>query len=140
MDYKPFSNTVVVFKEPTVNKIVPKSGQRAGKDTFVVEFKAYHPTFEKKQDGSFERKDSVFFTVQQFSGSEKTANTLAQHVKEGMTLEVRGDCVEKSFQGRDGTSKTENIITAKGIAASLTQPGLSVSYEKPKAKSKGQER
>lgn len=82
----------------------------------------------------------MFFTVQQFFGTEKTAQTLAQQVKAGMTLEVRGDYVEKSFQGKDGTSKSENIITAKGIAASLTQPGLSVSYEKPKAKSKGQER
>lgn len=76
MDYKPFSNTVVVFKEPTVNKIVPKSGQRAGKDTFVVEFKAYHPSFEKKQDGSFERKDSVFSPFNSFSVLKKQPTRL----------------------------------------------------------------
>lgn len=139
MDYKPYANTVVAFKEPTVSKIVPKSGPRAGKETFVTEFKAYHPTFEKKEDGSFERKDSTFYTVQYF-GAEKAAKALAQHIKEGMTLEVRGEVTEKTFQGRDGVMRSENVIAAKGIALSLTQPGISVNYEKPKAKAKEQER
>ena len=133
MEYQPYNTTVVAYQSPVVNKIVPKSGPRAGKETFVVEFKAYHPTFERKEDGSYERKDSTFYTVQYF-GSEKVSKGLAQHVKEGMTLEIRGDVTQKSFQGKDGEMRTENVISAKGIALSLTQPGISIQFEKPKAK------
>ncbi|MFQ9392338.1 MAG: hypothetical protein ACLR2C_09830 [Parasutterella excrementihominis] len=46
-EYKAFSNTVVVFKEPTISQIVPKSGPNAGKETSVLEFKAYKPLREK---------------------------------------------------------------------------------------------
>ena len=53
-EYKAFSNTVVVFKEPTVSQIVPKSGPNAGKETSVLEFKAYKPHFVKQKDGSFQ--------------------------------------------------------------------------------------
>lgn len=140
MDYKPFSNAVVAFKEPTVSEIVPKSGPRAGKQTFVVEFKAYRPNFEKKADGSFERKkESTFYTVQYF-GSEKSAKAIAQNIQPGMTLEVRGDIAEKTYQSKDGQSRTENIISAKGIALSLNQPGISIHYERPKSKINEQER
>lgn len=64
-EYKAFSNTVVVFKEPTISQIVPKSGPNAGKETSVLEFKAYKPHFVKQKDGSFQQdKDGTeFFSV-----------------------------------------------------------------------------
>ena len=52
-EYKAFSNTVVVFKEPTVSQIVPKSGPNAGKETSVLEFKAYKPCNRTKTGRSF---------------------------------------------------------------------------------------
>ena len=55
-EYKAFSNTVVVFKEPTISQIVPKSGPNAGKETSVLEFKAYKPHFVKQQGGSSRTK------------------------------------------------------------------------------------
>lgn len=66
-EYKAFSNTVVVFKEPTISQIVPKSGPNAGKETSVLEFKAYKPHFVKQQDGSFlqDKDGTEFFSVRQ---------------------------------------------------------------------------
>ncbi|GAB1825341.1 hypothetical protein [uncultured Turicimonas sp.] len=138
-DYTPFNNAIVVYKEATVSQIVPKSGPRAGQKTSVVEFKAYKPEFEKKADGTFEKKDSKFFTVQYY-GSEVSAKRIAAGIKEGMTLEVRGELREKQFTGKDGKTMTENVIGAKGIAVSLNQPGLEIQFSKQKHQQKGQER
>ena len=70
-EYKAFSNTVVVFKEPTISQIVPKSGPNAGKETSVLEFKAYKPHFVKQKDGSFQQdKDGTEFFSVRYYGKE----------------------------------------------------------------------
>lgn len=140
-DYTQFSNTVVVFKEPTVSQIVPKSGPNAGKQTSVLEFKAYKPHFVKKEDGSFiqDKEGTQFFTVRYY-GKENAAKRMSEGIKEGMMLEVRGDVTVKEFTTKDGKNMQENILSAKGIAVSLNQPGLTVQYNRPKTKDRSQER
>lgn len=73
-EYKAFSNTVVVFKEPTVSQIVPKSGPNAGKETSVLEFKAYKPHFVKQKTAPFNRTK----TGRSFSVSVTTAKKVRQ--------------------------------------------------------------
>ena len=140
-EYKAFSNTVVVFKEPTVSQIVPKSGPNAGKETSVLEFKAYKPHFVKQKDGSFQQdKDGTeFFTVRYYC-KESSAKRMAAGIKEGMMLEVRGDVSTREFTGKNGKQMQENVLTAKGIAVSLNQPGLKIDYSRPKAKEQEAER
>lgn len=138
-EYTPYNNTLVAIKEPTVTEIVPKSGPYAGKKTFVVEFQAHHPKFEKNEQGKFQFKESTFYKIQYF-GSENAAKRIAAGIKDGMTLEVRGDQTQRQYTAKDGSQKTENIISAKGIAVSLNQPGLEVSFTKTKQKDKGSER
>ena len=101
-EYKAFSNTVVVFKEPTVSQIVPKSGR--------------------------------------YYGKESSAKRMAAGIKEGMMLEVRGDVSTREFTGKNGKQMQENVLTAKGIAVSLNQPGLKIDYSRPKAKEQEAER
>lgn len=73
-EYKAFSNTVVVFKEPTISQIVPKFGPNAGKETSVLEFKAYKPHFVKQQDGSFQQdKDGTEFFSVRYYGKDSSA-------------------------------------------------------------------
>ena len=101
-EYKAFSNTVVVFKEPTISQIVPKSGPNAGKETSVLEFKAYKPHFVKQQDGSFQQdKDGTEFFSVRYYGKESSAKRMAAGIKEGMMLEVRGDVSTREFTGKN---------------------------------------
>ena len=139
-EYKAFSNTVVVFKEPTVSQIVPKSGPNAGKETSVLEFKAYKPHFVKQKDGSFQQdKDGTEFFSVRYYGKESSAKRMAG-IKEGMMLEVRGDVSTREFTGKNGKQMQENVLTAKGLAVSLNQPGLTIDYCRPKAKEPEAER
>ena len=140
-EYKAFSNTVVVFKEPTVSQIVPKSGPNAGKETSVLEFKAYKPHFVKQKDGSFQQdKDGTEFFSVRYYGKESLAKRMAAGIKEGMMLEVRGDVSTREFTGKNGKQMQENVLTAKGLAVSLNQPGLTIDYCRPKAKEPEAER
>ena len=137
-EYKAFSNTVVVFKEPTISQIDPKSGPNAGKETSVLEFKAYKPHFVKQQDGSFQQdKDGTEFFSVRYYGKDSSAKRMAAGIKEGMMLEVRGDVSTREFTGKNGK---QNVLTAKGIAVSLNQPGLKIDYSRPKAKEQEAER
>lgn len=140
-EYKAFSNTVVVFKEPTISQIVPKSGPNAGKETSVLEFKAYKPHFVKQKDGSFQQdKDGTEFFSVRYYGKESSAKRMAAGIKEGMMLEVRGDISTREFPGKNGKQMQENVLTAKGLAVSLNQPGLTIDYCRPKAKEPEAER
>ena len=140
-EYKAFSNTVVVFKEPTVSQIVPKSGPNAGKETSVLEFKAYKPHFVKQKDGSFQQdKDGTEVFSVRYYGKESSAKRMAAGIKEGMMLEVRGDVSTREFTGKNGKQMQENVLTAKGLAVSLNQPGLTIDYCRPKAKEPEAER
>ena len=140
-EYKAFSNTVVVFKEPTISQIVPKSGPNAGKETSVLASQASTPPFVKQQDGSFQQdKDGTEFFSVRYYGKESSAKRMAAGIKEGMMLEVRGDVSTREFTGKNGKQMQENVLTAKGIAVSLNQPGLKIDYSRPKAKEQEAER
>lgn len=85
-EYKAFSNTVVVFKEPTISQIVPKSGPNAGKETSVLEFKAYKPHFVKQ-------KRRLLSTGQRRNPSSSVSVTTAKKArpKEWLLAQRRND-------------------------------------------------
>ena len=64
--YQDFSESLVVLGEPKCTSIFPTKGPHAGKETKVLEVLTYHPNFEKKADGSFERKEPDFYKLQVF--------------------------------------------------------------------------
>lgn len=141
-EYTAFNNAVVALKdEPKISTFVPKSGPNAGKETNSVEIKAYKPNFIKNEDGKLERaKESTFFTVKYY-GSKDACERIAASVKPGMMLDIRGESTVREYQGKDGKTYQENIISAKGIAVSLAQKGVTVNYEPPvKKKAVEQER
>ena len=61
--YQDFSESLVVLGEPKCTSIFPTKGPHAGKETKVLEVLTYHPNFEKKADGSFERKEPDFYSI-----------------------------------------------------------------------------
>lgn len=130
------STNVVLFGKPQLKTITPTSGINAGKDVSVLNFRAFHPNYEREGNG-IKKTESDWYEVQMFG---KKAETAFGHLKEGMTLEVRGSVSEHNFE-KDGKQMTSHVITAKGIGLSLTQAGLrSVDFEKPaKQQEAGQE-
>lgn len=122
------STNVVVYGEPSLKTITPTAGINAGKEVQVLNFRGYHPNFERNAKNEFERAPSTWYDVQ-FFGSK--AKKVFQHLKEGMVLEVRGKASERVYD-KDGEQITSHVITAKGIGLSLLQDGLrSIDYEKP---------
>ena len=56
-DFQDISTSVVVHGAPKVEKFTPMSGQNAGKEQTVLNFRAYHPNFQPQEDGSFKILD-----------------------------------------------------------------------------------
>lgn len=131
------STNVVVYGKPLLKTITPTSGINAGKDVAVLNFRAFHPNYERDGSNGIKKTESDFYEVQMFG---KKAETAFGHIKEGMTLEVRGSVSDHNFE-KDGKQMTSHVILAKGIGLSLTQAGLrSVDFEKPaKQQEAGQE-
>ena len=117
-DFQDISTSVVVHGAPKVEKFTPMSGQNAGKEQTVLNFRAYHPNFQRQEDGSFKMLDSDWYDVK-YNG--KAIEQVQGLLKDGMTLEVRGSMRERVWKDRDGNDRT-----------SLTQPGLTgVEFQKP---------
>ena len=112
-DFQDISTSVVVHGAPKVEKFTPMSGQNAGKEQTVLNFRAYHPNFQRQEDGK---------AIEQVQGL----------LKDGMTLEVRGSMRERVWKDRDGNDRTSHEVFAKSLGLSLTQPGLTgVEFQKP---------
>lgn len=62
-DFQDISTSVVVHGAPKVEKFTPMSGQNAGKEQTVLNFRAYHPNFQRQEDGSFKMLDSDWYDV-----------------------------------------------------------------------------
>lgn len=135
-EYKDFSNAVVVSREAEIKTITPKTGKYAGKTTHVLEFSAYKPEFEKLEDGTFKRKDKATFFTVQYYGSENACKRMQAGVVKGIVMEVRGDVTTREYTGKDGQARTENVISAKGLAVSLNQPGLEIHYTPQKQRAR----
>lgn len=131
-EYKDIATNVVVYRPPELEKITPNSGPNAGKEIDVLTLKTYHPNFERTDDGKWKQIDSDFYVVKVYGD---VATRFHQHVKEGMTLEIRGSLTERTYEGKDGQKHTESLITTRNIGLSLNQAGLkSIDYEKPEKK------
>ena len=46
---------VVCYGEASIKKILPKSGNNAGKEITVLSMRAYHPKSVRKPDGTFDQ-------------------------------------------------------------------------------------
>lgn len=128
-DFQDISTSVVVHGAPKVEKFTPMSGQNAGKEQTVLNFRAYHPNFQRQEDGSFKMLDSDWYDVK-YNG--KAIEQMQGLLKDGMTLEVRGSMRERVWKDRDGNDRTSHEVFAKSLGLSLTQPGLTgVEFQKP---------
>ena len=128
-DFQDISTSVVVHGAPKVEKFTPMSGQNAGKEQTVLNFRAYHPNFQRQEDGSFKMLDSDWYDVK-YNG--KAIEQVQGLLKDGMTLEVRGSMRERVWKDRDGNDRTSHEVFAKSLGLSLTQPGLTgVEFQKP---------
>ena len=107
-----------------------------------LEFKADKPHFVKQKDGSFQQdKDGTEFFSVRYDGKESSAKRMAAGIKEGMMLEVRGDISTRELHRQERKNKCRRrSLTAKGLAVSLNQPGLTIDYCRPKAKEPEAER
>ena len=54
-NYEQIATKIVVFAEPSLNQITPTSGPNAGKETSVLNFKAFHPNYTRNDKGDFRR-------------------------------------------------------------------------------------
>lgn len=127
-DYKDISTNVVVHGDAAFRTFTPTTGANAGKEQKVCEFSAYHPNF-KKTDNGFERLDSTWYRVKYFGES---AQKISSFLKDGMTLEVRGQTYDREWIGKDGKTRIEKEISAQGLGVSLSQPGLqAIDFQRP---------
>lgn len=128
-DYKDISTNVVIHGDPKIEKYTPTTGVNAGQEQTVLSMRAYHPNFQRQEDGNFKMLDSDWFDVK-YNG--KAVDQVKNLLKDGMTLEVRGSLCERVWKDRDGKDRTSKEIFAKSIGLSLTQPGLKgVDFQKP---------
>ena len=104
-DFQDISTSVVVHGAPKVEKFTPMSGQNAGQEQTVLNFRAYHPNFQRQEDGSFKMLDSDWYDVK-YNG--KAIEQVQGLLKDGMTLEVRGSMRERVWKDRDGNDRTSH--------------------------------
>ena len=127
-----FASNVVLYRDPTLETIIPTSGINKDKEISVLTLKTFHPNFERTKEGDFKQLESDFYTVKVYGVK---AERVAQHLKNGMTLEIRGEMFERTYTGKDEKEHTEKVIDAKAIGLSLTQSGIkSIDYERPEKK------
>lgn len=128
-DYKDIATSVVVNGEPKIETYTLPSGPNAGTLQTTLSFRAYHPNFERLQDGTFKMKESDWYDVK-YNG--KAVEQVRGLIKNGMTLEVRGRVRDSHWKDREGNDRVSHEIFANGLGLSLTQPGLTaVEFQKP---------
>lgn len=127
---RPMANDmrVVVYGEPNVSTITPKTGDNAGKQIDVLNINVYKPNSARQPDGSWKQLDSDWYKLQLFSEHAKEISPL---IKDGLALRVSGLIKENTFQGKDGQTKTSKNIVVNNIAVDLLQRGIKgIDFEK----------
>ena len=127
---RPMANDlrVIVYGEPNIATITPKSGENAGKQIDVLNINVYKPNASKQPDGSWKQMDSDWYKLQLFSEHAKEISPL---IKDGLALRVSGLIKENTFQGKDGQTKTSKNIVVNNIAVDLLQRGIKgIDFEK----------
>ena len=132
-NYEDIATNVVIHGSPKLDSIIPTSGPNKGKETAVLNLRAFHPNFRKNQEtGEFERQDSDWYNVRYYGAAAKK---MAGLIHNGMILEVRGSVTDSTYTGKDGKVYESKDITAKTLAVTLNQPGLrSIDFQKPEKK------
>lgn len=72
----------------------------------------------KKDDGTWESKDAVFWTV---TAWRQLAENAAASLKKGMGVIIIGTPITKEWEGKDGTKRTKVEINADHVALSLNR-------------------
>ena len=126
---------VICFGEPKITGIVPKSGANAGKEIKVLSMRAFHPVSVRKEDGTFEEKESLWFDLKLFDDS---AELLSGFLKDGLVLRVSGEIKKRTWQGKDGREHESADLNLYSLAVDLKQRGLKgIVFEKPQVKKEG---
>lgn len=126
---------VICFGEPKVSSIVPKSGANAGKEIKVLSMRAFHPVAVRKEDGTFEEKESLWFDLKLF---DDNSDLLSGFLKDGLVLRVSGEVKKRTWQGKDGKEHESADLNLYSLAVDLKQRGLKgIVFEKPQIKKEG---
>ena len=135
MEYKDINVRVYVTGEAQAKEITPASGTHAGEQTTVLNFRAVEPRYKKYPDGRRERQEGIFYSVRYF---ELNAKEMADLIKDGMLLEIKGSFYEREYTNQEGEKRTDNVINAKKISLPLEQSGIkSIVFEKRETKKAG---
>lgn len=125
---------VILYGEPAVQTVTPKSGINAGKEIKVLTVRAYHPVSVRKNDGTFEEKDPLWLDLKLF---DNNADHIKELLKDGLVLRVSGEIKTRPWTGKDGKVRESSDLMLHSLAVDLKQRGLKgLNFEKPKAAAK----
>lgn len=128
---------VIIYGEPKVETITPRSGPNAGKQVNVLTVRGYHPTAERLPDGTFKEKDPVWYDLKLY---DREAEMIKPFLKDGLALRVGGSVRTHAWTGKDGKERQDAEISLYSVAVDLKQRGLKgIDFEKPVRKEKTQE-
>ena len=127
---------VIIYGEPKVETITPKTGPNAGRQVNVLTVRGYHPTAERQPDGSFKEKDPLWYDLRLY---DQHAQQIKSFLKDGMALRVSGSVKTHTWTGKDGKERQGTEIALSSVAVDLKQRGLKgIDFEKPVKKEKTQ--
>lgn len=128
---------VIIYGEPKMETITPRSGPNAGKEVNVLTVRGYHPTAERLPDGSFKEKEPVWYDMKLY---DREAEMIKPFLKDGLALRVAGAVRTHTWTGRDGKERQGQEISLSSVSVDLKQRGLKgIDFEKPVRKEKTQE-
>lgn len=120
---------VICYGEASVQIIVPKSGINAGKETPVLSMKAFHPVNVRKEDGTFDEKEPIWYDMKLY---DSNAKLISSFLKDGLVLRVSGEVKPRTWTGRDGQERQSKDLILYSLAIDIKQRGLkTVVFEKP---------
>ena len=109
-----------------------------GRQTNVLNFRAYHPYIKKLENGTFERQDSTFYDVEYFHDDKVFLDHISGLLKDGMLLRASGLPKVATYTNKEGKECNLNIFTAYYLAVDLKQKGLkAIDFVKESKESQG---
>ena len=131
MEYKDISVKLIVTGTAEFKTITPASGVHTGKPTKIITFRAFKPNYLKKDDGTWQRQESTFYSVRYYDATERMAGL----IKDGLTLFVVGTTFDRPYTGKDEAEHIEHVLNAEKLMVPLEQEELKdLVFEKKEVK------
>ncbi len=123
---KQFFNGRVVIESKDDKIEVRKITMKSGDEKTLLEFVGMRETVERNEEGKWVNGEPMRVTVKMWDVPEKVAELL----KEGMVLIIRGTYIDEHFERKDGSEGHRQVLTAYTMGIDVVQPGLdSVNYK-----------